>query len=173
MMLRGQEQEQQQEKEKQEHQNQLLYDNLINSLKTKNTKANYIRGLRYFLEFLGDKTGKNYSLLLDPGKDRKMLEADIKAFLVHLRQKKKVSYDSAAQYLYALRKFYYVNSDYEFKWALIRQYLGNEDSSNDDMQLEEHEQDRPYTREEIRIMLKTANDIRVKIMILLIASSGM
>ena len=35
------------------------------------------------------------------------------------------------------------------------------------------EEDRPYTREEIKVMLKTANDIRSKIIILLMSSSGM
>ncbi|HSF51335.1 MAG TPA: site-specific integrase, partial [Nitrososphaeraceae archaeon] len=91
---------------------------------------------------------------------------DIQSFLVYLREKRKLSYRSASQYLNSIKKFYYVNSDYEFKWSLIKMYLGNDD---DDVEVE----DRPYTREEIQIMLKTANDIRVKIIILLMVSSGM
>ena len=34
-------------------------------------------------------------------------------------------------YLVAIRKFYYVNSDYQFKWDLIDMYLGNDDTDND------------------------------------------
>lgn len=146
---------------------EILYRNFINALKSKTTKEDYTRRLKYFLEFLGYSDGQ-YSAMLDPNKDKKMIESDIKSFLVFLREKKRLSYQSATQYLNALKKFYYVNSDFEFKWQLIKMYLGNDDDD-----VEEGEEDRPYTREEIKTMLKTATDLRVKIIILLMSSSGM
>ena len=51
-------------------------------------------------------------------------------------------------------------------------YLGDDDDGNNSI-IQEGEEDRPYTRSEIQTMLKTANDIRSKIIILLISSSGM
>jgi hypothetical protein len=105
-----------------------------------------------------------------------MIEADIKAFLVYIREKRKISYRSAIQYFNAIKKFYYVNSEYDFKWPLIKMYLGNDDTDNeyedDDNNDNEIVEDRPYTKSEIQTMLKTATDIRVKIIILLISSSG-
>ena len=150
--------------------NEILYRNFINALKSKTTKEDYTRRLKYFLEFLGYPDGQ-YSAMVDPNKDKKMIESDIKSFLVFLREKKGLSYLSATQYLNALKKFYYVNSDFEFKWPLIKMYLGNDDDDVEDG--EEVVEDRPYTREEIKTMLKTATDPRVKIIILLMSSSGM
>ena len=49
-----------------------------------------------------------------------------------------------------------MNSDYQFKWDLITSYLGNDDTdddNNDNYEIEEineQEEDRPYTREEIQ-----------------------
>jgi integrase len=150
-------------------QNEFLYRNFVNAIKSKTTKSDYTRRLKYLIEFLGGSDQSNYSILLDSKKDKKMIEADIKSFLVFLREKKGLSFRSATQYLNAVKKFYYVNSDFEFKWNLIKMYLGNDDEEDDSDQ----QKDRPYTRSEIQTMLKTANDIRSKIIILLMSSSGM
>jgi integrase len=95
-------------------------------------------------------------------------------------------------YLVAIKKFYYVNSDYQFKWDLITSYLGNDDTDDDyynkklslvvtgqedddydDDSSEEVGEDRPYSKEEIKIMFNAAQDIRVKIVISLLSSSGL
>jgi integrase len=129
------------------------------------------------MKFLGINTFKD---LVD--KPQKIIESDIKAYLVYLRTKKKIPYRSAASYLFAVRKFYYVNSDYQFKWDLINKYLGNDDTDtaaeddiidNDDDELQDQEEDRPYTKEEIKIMFNAAQEIRVKIIISLLSSSGL
>ena len=41
-------------------------------------------------------------------------------------------------------------------------YLGNDDTDNDDYddELEEVEEDRPYSKEEVKIMLNSAQDIK-------------
>jgi integrase len=155
---------------------EFLYKNFINTLKGKNTKDDYTRRLKYFLEFLGVKNRKRYSVLVDPNKDKKMIESDIKSFLTFLREKKGISYISATQYFNAIKQFYYVNSELEFKWKLIKMYLGDEDDDSQiylGKRLEQRHEGRPYTREEIQRMLKTATDIRSKIIILLMSSSGM
>ncbi len=129
------------------------------------------------MNFLGVKTLKE----LIENKPQKIIESDIKAYLVYLRTKKKLSYRSANMYLVAIRKFYYVNSDYQFKWDLITSYLGNDDMDDDnnnnnyDDDDEQHdlEEDRPYTMEEIKTMFNAAQDIRVKIVISLLSSSGL
>lgn len=77
-----------------------------------------------------------------------------------------------------LRKFYYVNTDYQFKWDLITSYLGNDDTDDDDEYNEnnsdlEQQDDRPYTKEEIKQMFDAAQDFRVKIVISLLSSSGL
>jgi hypothetical protein len=46
------------------------------------------------------------------------------------------------------------------------------DDDGDDDNDSKIEEDRPYTKKEIQTMLKTATDIRVKIIVLLISFSG-
>ena len=55
------------------NEDEILYRNFINALKSKTTKADYTRRLKYLLEFLGSSDGK-YSVLIDPDKDKKMME---------------------------------------------------------------------------------------------------
>ncbi|MDX1372568.1 MAG: hypothetical protein R3321_08855, partial [Nitrososphaeraceae archaeon] len=106
---------QDQEQQEQHNNNQYYYSNFINSLKTQNTKINYKRRLSYFMTFLGIKEGE-YSKLVD-GLDKKRIEDNIKSFLVYLRQQKGgVSYQSGSHYLNAIKKFYYVNTEFDFRW---------------------------------------------------------
>jgi integrase len=153
-----------------------LYNNFIYSLKSEVTKKKYLIYLKYYMKFLEITT---LSELVN--KPQKIIESNIKEYLVYLRNQKKISYHSAVLYLSPLRKFYYVNSDFQFKWDLITSYLGNDDTDDDDddynennSDLEQQEQDdRPYTKEEIKKMFDAAQDIRVKIVISLLSSSGL
>src|SRR5918992_2865047 len=92
--------------------NKLLYTNFIYSIKSEVTRQLYLKCLKYYMKFLGIKTLRE----LVEGKPQKIIESDIIAYLVYLRNEKKISYDTANTYLAAIRKFYYVNSDYQFKW---------------------------------------------------------
>ena len=58
-----------------------------------------------------------------------------------------------------------MNSDYQFKWDFINKYLGNDDTDDDEKE-ESQEEDRPYTKEEIKTMFDAAQEIRVKIIYL-------
>jgi len=109
-------------------------------------------------------------------KPQKIIESDIKAYLVYLRNKKKVSYNTAVLYLSVIKKFYIVNTDYQIKWNLINMYLGNDDTDNgydDDIREVEEQEDRPYSKEEIEKMFNAAQEIRVKLVISLMSSSGL
>jgi len=95
---------------------------------------------------------KNLKELVE--KPQKIIESDIKEYLVYLRKERKILYVTANTYLVPIRKFYYVNSDYQFKWDLINSYLGNDGTDEDD-ELERDEggeggEDRPYSKEEIK-----------------------
>ena len=154
-----------------------LYSNFIYSIKTEVSRKLFVRCLKYYMKFLGVSTLRE----LIEGKPQKIIESDIKDYLIYLRNQKKIAYTTASLYLSAVRKFYFVNSDYNFKWNLIISYLGNDDTDddNDDQNNnsdltsdgEQHE-DRPYSREEIKQMFNAAQDIRVKIIISLLCSSG-
>ncbi len=151
-----------------------LYNNFIYSLKSEVTKERYLTNLKYYMKFLGITT---FNELVN--KPQKIIESNIKEYLVYLRNQKKISYHSAVLYLSPLRKFYYVNTDYQFKWDLITSYLGNDDTDDDDDEYNENnsdleqQDDRPYTKEEIKQMFDAAQDFRVKIVISLLSSSGL
>jgi site-specific recombinase XerD len=100
-----------------------LYTSFIYSIRSEVTRQIYVRCLKYYMKFLGIN---NLGELVE-GKPQKIIESDIKAYLVYLRKQKKVSYNTKSLYLAAIRKFYYVNSDYQFKWNLITMYLGSDD----------------------------------------------
>ena len=144
------------------------YNNFIYSYKTEITRKHSLAVLKYFMKFLGVTTLRE----LVENKPQKIIEADIKAYLVYLRNEKKISHSTAVLYLAVIKKFYIVNTDdYSFKWNLIRMYLGNDDTDDDES--EELESDRPYTKAEIRVMFNSAQDIRVKLVISLMTSSGL
>jgi hypothetical protein len=105
-----------------------LYSNYIYSIKTEVSRQTYVKCLKYYMKFLGVNTLKE--LIVD--KPQKIIEANIKEYLIYLRNQKKTSYVTASLYLSAVRKFYHVNSDYSFKWDLINKYLGNDDTDEDD-----------------------------------------
>jgi integrase len=160
----------------QEDDNKIYYNNFIYSYKTEVTRKTSLMILKYYMKFLGVTTLRE---LVDPeNKPQKIIESDIKAYLVYLRNEKKVSYGSAALYLSVIKKFYVVNTDYQIKWKLINMYLGNDDNDDDnndnnDDDVDQDQEDRPYTRTEIQKMFNVAQDIRTKIIISLLSSSGL
>ena len=152
-----------------------LYANFIYSIKTESTRKNHLKFLQYYMKFVGVQTLRELV-----AKPQKIIESDIKEYLVYLRNKKRISYGAAVLYLSAIKKFYYVNSDYQFKWDLINMYLGDDDGGGGEdnettatKNEEVVEEDRPYSKEEIQKIFNAAQDIRVKIVISLLSSSGL
>jgi len=151
-----------------DNENKIYYNNFIYSYKTEITRKNSLSILKYYMKFLG---AENLKELVE--KPQKIIEADIKAYLVYLRNQKKISHSGAVLYLSVVKKFFTVNTDYLFKWNLINMYLGNDDTDNDEeINDDEEHEDRPYTKEEIHQMYTAAQDIRVKLVISLMTSSG-
>jgi hypothetical protein len=122
------------------------YANFVNACKSKTTKKDYTKRLSYLMDFLEIK---NYNELVD-NRDKKWIENNIRDFLVYLRNERKIYYKSAAHYLDAIKKFYYVNTDFEFKWQRIKGFLGDDDDVEDPSIAEDI---RPYTKAEIQTML--------------------
>ena len=167
----------------------IYYNNFYYSFKTDVTRKTSLLILKYYMKFLGVTTLRELVDIAaeNKPKSQKIIESDIKAYLVYLRTTKKIAYGSAALYLSVIKKFYVVNTDYLFKWNLINMYLGNDDTTDDDgdnngynnnnnndHDLEEgiigegdddEEEDRPYSRSEIQKMFNAAQDIRTKIII--------
>jgi hypothetical protein len=73
--------------------NEVYYLNFVNALKSKTTKTDSTKRLKYFMDFLGLKQ-EDYSELIT-NKDKKWIENNIKNFLVYLRNERKISYKSA------------------------------------------------------------------------------
>ena len=67
-----------------------LYTNFIYSLKTEVTRELYLKCIKYYMKFVGVKTLRE--LVDAENKPQKIIESDIKAYLVYLRNKKKISY---------------------------------------------------------------------------------
>jgi integrase len=123
-----------------------------------------------------------YSQLIDGSdgqgkKDVKQIEDEITDFIIFLKER---NYSLASQkgYLHALNHFYDVN-DITIRLKKISKFLSNDDVVFSETE-KEHDLnnndsgngDKPYTHEQIAKLLEFA-DIRTKVMILLMCSSGM
>jgi integrase len=136
------------------------YFNFVNSLKSDNTRIEYERKLNKFLTFY-NLTAE--SLLLHDPKD---LEIKIIDYLVYLRKERHCSFSHNNIVVCAIRKFCQTN-DLTLNWDKICQYKGDEDADT-----ESADEGRGYSHEEIGKML-AISDYRMKVIILLLASTGM
>jgi hypothetical protein len=140
--------------------NQPAYSNLVNTCRTAPTRYLYEKSVKYFMRYLGLDEYNDYEKLL--GLEPKMIEANISAFIVFLRDQKRLSSASIRSYAMGLKHFYEMNDITTLNWKRINAYQP------------EHEdcaEDRPYTREEIQRLLDIAQQ-RERAIILLMASSG-
>ena len=94
---------------------------------------------------------------------------------MYLQEDKKVRHSSRVHYLAALIAFYDLFPELEIRWKQVKKFLGDDDDELTDEQIKrgEGDDDRPYTREELQLMYKSAQDVRCRILILLMSSSGM
>jgi site-specific recombinase XerD len=143
------------------------YRNFKESIKSKETLDSYDRKLKAFMKY---KRITDFARLIED-KDTRQIESDIIDFIISLKEK---HYSLATQqtYLYALIHFYDVN-DITIRRKKIAKFLSNDDEivttdSNDNGE----NGDKPYTREQIAKLLDFA-DIRTRVIILLMSSSGM
>ena len=126
---------------------------------SKQTAAKYRTDFRLFLDYIKIY---DYDVLLDLGKEA-IQELVIK-YAKSLRDNPIKKYSrSTVQNRVAAIIYFFENNDIELNKRKIRRYLPSDESAKDD---------RPYTIEEIQRILSVC-DLRTRIMVLLMASSGM
>ena len=130
-----------------------LYSNFINSLKSERTKINYNYALKQYMAF---HRFDKYSHLLSNSEER------IKEYVIFLN-KNNASSTKFKLLFAALKNFYNMNDIENIKWYKLRRFQGEESPKFED---------RCYTHEEIKTLLDAAN-MKMKAVILLMASSGM
>src|SRR5919197_1106240 len=147
------------------------YRNFKESIKAKETFDSYDRKLKAFMKYKGILE-HNYANLIEE-KDTRQIEADVIDFVISLK-KKHYSLASQQAYLSALIHFYTIN-DVVIRRKKIAKFLSNDDDDNiisEENEGGEGEGDKPYTHEQIAKLLELS-DLRAKVIILLMASSGM
>jgi integrase len=132
------------------------YLNFINAIHSDETKRLYIRALKHYMRFL--KTDNVASLLKQ---DTKTLEQQIISYLVSMKEQQ-LSFSMLNNRLMGIKKYYQMN-DVILNWIKISQYLGENTRKF---------KDRAYTTEEIQTLLTKADE-RMRVVILLLASTGM
>ena len=143
-----------------------VYFNFINSIHSPATLRNYEFVLNKFMQY---HKVQNIDQLLSLGGDTTTanttnftgIEDKVIDWLVYLRST--ITYGSRYMYMSALLSFYEVN-DTALRKKRIARFLG--------VQSTRKHNDRAYTTEEIKKMLDHATDIRTKVIVLLLASSG-
>jgi integrase len=140
----------------QQLQQQQEYLNLINSLRTEATITNYRRAIAHYLRFANIT---NVSEFLK--QDNKAIESQIIKYLLSMREQK-LCRGTLNLRLAALKKLCDMN-DVLLNWKKISQYLGQDSKRF---------KDRAYTTEEIQQLLTKADE-RMRVVILLLASTGM
>jgi integrase len=130
-----------------------LYSNFINSLRSPDTKKHYSYVLKQFMAF---HKIDEYSTLMVMDKEEK-----IKEYVVYLVSQGAST--SRFRILFAaLKNFYEMNDVENINWHKLKRFMGEE--------VPKHE-DRRYYHEEIHALVTTAN-MKLKAAILLMASSG-
>jgi integrase len=134
------------------------YFNFVNSIKSPASRKTYEFSLRKYMQYY------NLQVIDDLLADKNtpsVIEDQIIAWLVSLRDT--ITYSTRHTYMAAILNFYEIN-DVTLRTKRIARFLGQESTRKN--------KDRAYTTEEIKKMLEHAN-IRSKVLVLLLASSGM
>ena len=128
------------------------YYNFINSIRSESSKVSYCGELRRYL--------RHYNILsVDKLLELELPDKETKIIDYILQQK---GFKSRQLTINTLKKFYEMN-DVILNWKKITCYMGEEQKLNED---------RCYTHEEILRLLNVC-DLRMKMIVLLMASSGM
>ena len=95
---------------------QELYSNFINGLRSEETKKNYAYALKKYMEY---HNTKDYSSLLVTPEDK------IKSYIIHLRSKG-ASTSQHKMLFSTLKNFYEMNDIESIKWRKLKRYVGEE-----------------------------------------------
>ncbi len=132
-----------------------IYSNFINSLRSVRTKKVYDMTLKQFMKF--HDIGTFSSLLLT-----RDIEEKIKEYILDMVNREiSTSYMNLS--LASLRNFFQMNDIENIKWHKLKRFMGEKTPNHED---------RRYTHEEIQTLLN-ASDLRLKVAMLLMSSSGL
>ena len=138
------------------------YKAFIEAIKTDATRKDYLKGLKYFMEFCRITPGDYESLLQN--NDNKLIQARIIDFIIYCKNVRELSPAAIEMYVFAIKKFYVQNDIVTLNWSKINSYKPERCRVVDDV---------AYTREQIAAMISVAGDLRDKAILLLLASTGM
>jgi integrase len=133
------------------------FQELSASIKSEATAYQYKGALRRYLRY---RHQDSLSELLEQT-NTKIIESDIIAYLVFMKNKQ-TSFANRNGQISVLKHFYKIN-DIQLNWFKITKYLG---------EYKRMVKDRAYTTEEIQKLLTKADE-RTRVIILLLASTGM
>ena len=136
----------------------------LNSIKSLFTKTTYANALKLYLQDMGVQDPNQLispELLEQPSEVRK-LEDHIIAYILHLQKEENLSYATINTRLAGISHFYIVN-----RVNLNKEYIAKFKG-----QKKRVSKDTAYTRQQIQQILATS-DLRQKVIILLLASTGM
>lgn len=137
------------------------YKAFIEAIKTDATRRDYLKGLKYFMEFCKFTPG-DYDALLQ-NNDSKIIQSRIIDFVIYCKNVRELSPAAIEMYIAAIKKFY-VQNDILLNWDKINSYKPERCRVVEDA---------AYTRDQIQKMLSVCGDIRDKALVLLLASTGM
>jgi integrase len=143
--------------------NSSSYIQFIESIKTEATRTDYLKGLKYFMEFCRITPGDYDSLLQN--NDSKIIQSRIIDFIIYCKNVRELSPASIDSYIAAIKKFYIQNDILTINWKKINSYKPEFQNVVDN--------DQAYTKEQIQMMLSMCSDLRDKAILLLLASTGM
>jgi integrase len=142
----------------QEQVSSYAYQTFVNTCRSPITRKQYVKLLRYFMEYLRIPLDAYDKLL---AMDTKIIQMNVCDFIVYLR-KKGLSSASVSAYVAAVDKFYAMN-DIILNIKKIRNFMGEKEKTVED---------RPYVHSEIRTIIEHTTP-RNKAIILLMSSGGL
>lgn len=132
-----------------------IYSNFYHSLRSARTKQAYDYALTQFMKFHNITT---YTSLLQTSD----IEDKIKVYILDIVNQG-LSTSTMKIFLAAVKNFFEMNDNESLNWRKLKRFMGEKTPENED---------RCYTNEEIQTLLNIS-DLRLKVTILLMASSGM
>lgn len=139
--------------------------NFLYSLNSLHSRNKYRLNLRYFCKYINiEKDNYDELLLWSTSRDKKILESDIIDYIIHLRETRKLAPHTVSSYVNSVRHFFEMNDIIDLNWKKISKF---KDKSYNSIE------DRPYTREEIQLLLSSASTPREKVIILIMTSAGL
>ncbi|MGC1134458.1 MAG: hypothetical protein WA941_16640 [Nitrososphaeraceae archaeon] len=141
------------------------YDRFVNSLTNSNeTKDKYVAELNYYLKYLGitDANTLIYDNLIDSPAEIRQAEDKLIEYIKYLVHEEKLSYSTTNVRLAAILCFYTIN-----RININRKYVSKFKPQNKKMR-----KDNAYSHKQILHLLNSSTDLRKKMILLILASTG-